>query len=222
MGKVVFSEKNKKGQFSAKATDVTFFWAKLDQPEIKYGTKTGEKEYNVKAIVSEEVAAAFEGIDLNKEFFELKTEYRKPKEQKKYAPYIPLAEEAAKEGKTLFLVTLTQRSETADGKKLFVKLVGRNPNVGLEDKIGNGSKGSFRIFCYPGAPGGPSEGKLNCSLNAVQITDLVEFVESDFSEEGMGDLGFDDFGEEEGSEPEAKKEEKSDDGSADPFAEFEE
>lgn len=226
MGKVFCGDKNKKGQFSMKVTDVLFFWAKVDEPETKFGTKTGEMEYSVKVLVGQAVVDKLEGMDLNKEFKEVYTSldrYKKEKEKNKFKNYIEYAVEAEKSGETLYLATFSQRAETEAGKKLYVKVVGRNGEVDLGERIGNGSFGNFRLFCYPGTVGGPSEGKINSSLNAIQVSKLVEYVESEFSEEGLGDVGFGnmDEDEDEGGSTDSKPE-VADDGSANPFAEFSE
>lgn len=222
MAKVIFGDKSKKGTFNAKITGAHFFWAKLDEPVKKYGTKTGEMQYEVKVVVGQAVADQLEEINLNKELVELRTEYKKEKEIKKFEIYADLVKAAAAKGETLYLMSLTQKAESAAGKKLFVKVVGRNGEVELDEKIGHGSYGSFRIYCYPGADDGPSAGKINCSLNAVQILNLVEYVESDHSEEGLGDLGFGNYDDDEegGSEEGSSGSQEEDDGSADPFADF--
>ena len=123
--------------------DVIFYWCDIEEAQPKWGSS--ETEFSVKCIVTEEVANQFEDLNINKEFFELKTSYRKEKEKKKYGCYEELVKKYDEKGITLFIATFSQKGKSAAGKDMFVKKLGPNTKVPFTAKIGNGSIGNFRI-----------------------------------------------------------------------------
>ena len=235
--------KRKVPTFQFKVNKAVFFWAKFNEPDMKYNETADipeNYEYSAKVLVSEEVADQFEELEINKGLKEVPSELQVPKNgasdakiksiekfNKKWGLYIPYAEKAAEDGKKLFLLNLTKNYVNSKGNKNYVKVVGRNPAMGqLTEEIGGGSEGSFRIKCLKGTPGSASEDKFNVMLEVVQITKLVEFISKDHGEESMGEMGMDNYeddDEEEGSSTEnpseSEKEEEEDDGD-DAFAGF--
>lgn len=202
--------------------DAILYWCDIEEAQPKWGSTSGETEFSVKCIVTEEVVNQFEDINVNKEFFELKAEYRKEKEKKKYGGYSDLVKEYEEKGITLFLATFAQKGKSAAGKDMFVKKLGPNTKVPFTAKIGNGSIGNFRIHTYEGK--GPSAGKLNTNLNAVQCVRWVEYVDTGPRDESdLGDAGFDDYDDDNGPMPngdQPAKSEVKDDGGDDPFGEL--
>jgi len=208
------------------------FWCDIEEAQAKYGSTTGETEFSLKVLVTEEAVDALEDLCVNKEFTELKSEYKREKDQKKYGKYLEIVKEYEEKGITLYLGGFSQKGVSSKGKDMFVSKLGPNPKVPFTAKIGNGSIVNFRIYTYKGE--GPSAGKLNTSLNAVQCINWVEYVESGpLEEEALGDVGFETYDADEADMPTADtpdatvtkkskpvKTETPDDGEEDPFGDI--
>ena len=228
--------KKKANFFRASFDNSIFFWSSLHEAKQKYGITDKEHLiYEIKALITEEAFEAFEDLCINKEPAEVPLEEQVPKEgasnaklkaiekfNKKSKLYIPYAQKAAEDGKKLYLTSLSRNALTSKGNPAKVNAVGRNPNLGLTEKIGNGSVGTFRIGCIEGEDGGPSEGMFNSYLEAVQILKLEEYEEKEYGEDSLGEVGFGNYDEEEddtSTSEDPSQEDDEDDGEFDEFDE---
>ena len=186
--------------FKVMFEDAIFFWSSLHEASQKHGAADGINEFSIKALITESQANKIEELELNKEPKEVPLTFKDgpkgEKLKKKFGKYVPYAE---KSDEPLYLINLS-RAEFSKGRDVpnKVEVYGKNPKLGyLTEKIGHGSVGSFRLGCIEGEAGGPSEGTYNTYLDALQILNLEEWVDTDQSEESQGAVGFGNYGDDE-------------------------
>jgi hypothetical protein len=136
--------------------DAVLYWASVHTPKLKYGSQT-DKEYQITVLVTEEDMKALKKIKLNKEY-------------KHVGDDIDVEKFPDCEG--LWVVKFSQPALAKSGKKLSV-VVKNADGSDLEKEIGNGSKGHIKLYAQEGV--GVSKGKVNTRLNAVVVTELIEY-----------------------------------------------
>jgi len=148
--------------------DVIFFYAKIKEPGLKYGSQT-DREYSVNCLITKADMQKLKAMKVNKTIKNIEEEGILDK----YPG-----------GDGRYLVTFKSPTHTTTGKELVVKAFDPKGKE-LDCLIGNGSKGSVKVWLFEGQ--GLSKGKMNSRLTAIKVDKLVEF-----EKKGGGSAG-DDF-----------------------------
>lgn len=140
--------------------DVVMYWARVQKPVQNYaGDGT---EYVVTALLNKETVRELMALNLNKTF-------------KNIGADLNLSDKYPEEYHDRYLVKFNQKGTTKAGEPLRIDVLRLDGNVvrTFDGEIGNGSKGQLKLYLMDGM--GASSGKMNSRLNAVLVTDLVEY-----------------------------------------------